>query len=47
MCDLAGLVEGKVQAVGAMGGIGREDGVEVLGLVGAEAVGGVWFSTRG
>jgi hypothetical protein len=38
MRDLAGLVQGKVEAVGAVGGVGREDGVHVVCLRGVEAV---------
>lgn len=43
MADLPGLVQRKVEAVGAVRGVGAEDGVEVLGLRGAEAVRGVGF----
>jgi hypothetical protein len=39
MRDLAGLVQCEVEAIRAVGGVGRENGVEVVGLGGGEAMG--------
>jgi hypothetical protein len=41
--DLAGLVKREIQAIRAVGRVGREDGVQVVGLRRAEAVRGVGF----
>lgn len=43
MSDLAGLVQREIQAVGAVRGVGGEDGMGHCGVVGWEAVWRVWF----
>jgi hypothetical protein len=38
VCDLPWLVQGEVESIGAVGGVGAEDGVEIVRLGGAEAM---------